>query len=65
MGYNKENIFNIPSTTAFPNSDSDFSVGLKILQSFNLGDLNTLPKNSGKNMKKYSHFQVVNKPVNK
>ena len=70
MGYNKENIFTIPSTTVLNNSQQRqrlFHI-LKILKSFNLGIkiiFYTLPKNSGKNLKQYSrrHFQVVDKPV--
>lgn len=38
---------------------------LKILPSLNLGDLYTLAKNSGKNSKKYSHFAVADKPIDK
>jgi hypothetical protein len=65
MGYNKENICNVQNITAFPSSDSDFSADLKILPSFNPGDLYTLVKNSGKNLNKYSNLQVVDKPVDK
>ena len=70
MTYNKENELGIPSTNNhkflnFPTSDSEFSENLKILPSFNPGDLYTLAKNSGKNSKKYSHLTVVDKPIDK
>lgn len=47
---NKENELGILSTNDeflyFPTSDGEFSENLKILPSFNLGDLYTLAKNS-------------------
>ena len=61
MGYNEENIFNIAELQLLA-SESDFSVDLKILPNFNPGDL-YYPIKLSKNLKKYNHLQVVDKPV--
>lgn len=49
----------------FPVIDDDFSDDLKILPTFNPGDLYSVVKNSGKNIDKYRHLPMVDKAVDK